>query len=310
VSAPSTPQLPTVHQDLPCATCAYNLRTIAESGRCPECGVAVAQTRHDYANCLAASDPYFQRAIRSGLDCVALAILCPVASALFLRYPDYDLGNWLTGTRQQLAISLAPAIFAILGCWRLATREPNRPAHGLPPDARGSNYALRITAVCWLIPMVLEYGPYNRTFYWNNDYQPLRACLYLCILPATFLFFRRLRHLADRLPSRAIRKQAAILTWLALASTMMGIVIIKSLHDPGLVYGLRERPIVAAAAPWSLYEVLDDFSFPMRLRYWAFIGLPAAISLWILALIIQFRLALLRSKRPPASFHIPALPIL
>jgi len=144
--------------------------------------------------------------------------------------------------------------------------------------------------------MVLEYGPYNRIFYRNNDYWLLRACLYLCILPASFLFFRRLRHLAGRLPSRAIRKQASILTWLALASIILGISITKSLHDPGLIYGLRERPVVAAADPWSLYGVLDHFPFPVRLRYWAFIGLPAAISLWILALMIQFRFALLRSK--------------
>ena len=115
VSAVTTPQPPAVSHDLPCTTCAYNLRTIAESGRCPECGVTVAHTRHDYTNRLAASDPYFQRAVRSGLDCIALAILCPVASALFLRYPNYTLGNWLTGTRQQLAISLAPAIMAIAG---------------------------------------------------------------------------------------------------------------------------------------------------------------------------------------------------
>lgn len=300
MSALSTPQPPTVPQDLPCTTCAYNLRTIAESGRCPECGVTVAHTRHDYANRLAASDPYFHRAIRSGLDCIALAVLIPIASALFFPHPNYNLGNWLTPMRQQLALSLAPSIVAIVGCWRIATREPNRPSRSLPPDAHRANYALRITAICWLIPTVLEYGPYNRTFYWNNDYQLLRACLYLCILPATFLFFRRLRHLAERLPSRAIRKQASILTWLALASVSLGIFTIRSLHDPGLIYGLRERPVVAATDPWSLYEIVDryhHFSFrSLGPRYWVLIVLPAAISLWILALMIHFRIALRRSK--------------
>ncbi|MCW3005237.1 MAG: hypothetical protein JWQ20_4535, partial [Conexibacter sp.] len=98
----------------------------------------------------------------------------------------------------------------------------------------------------------------------------------------------------------AIRRQAAVLTWLSLPGIVWA-ALPKSGHGSDLIYGLRESPVVAAVDPWSLYQFIYWFErTPFRTfspLHWAVFGIPAAVSLWILALLLQFRLALWRSER-------------
>jgi hypothetical protein len=232
------------------------------------------------------------------LDAVILAHLIPVLDVFERGFPEF-LGPWLTPVRQQLAIVLAPAILAILACWQLGMRERDRVGRGLRPDASFSNHALRFTGVCWMLPLVLRYGPYNRTFFWSDEYAWLLMTLGFCIFPANFLFYVRLRRLALRLPSRAIARQVHVAMWLTFASIVWAM-FPKSLHDPGLIWGLRESPMPAAGAPWSLYDLLLNIvwrHYRFTRSAWFYIGLPAAVSAYTLLVFLQFRLALRRSER-------------
>lgn len=68
---------PTVPADLPCVVCGYNLRTLAENGRCPECGAAISATLRSWLR-LRLLAP----GLRRGAATLAVAILLPTAAVL------------------------------------------------------------------------------------------------------------------------------------------------------------------------------------------------------------------------------------
>lgn len=285
--------------ELLCSACQYDLRTLPESGRCPECGHPIARSRYDYDNRLAASAPRFRRAVRGALDALILAYVFAALCALEGVYVDY-LGTWFTPVRQQLAMHLAPSILAVFACWRLGTREVDRPDRGFEPDAWFSNYALRVTAVCWFLPIPLMYGPFNRTFYWGDRYNWLLAMLYLCIVPAHFLFYRRLRRLALRLPSRAIARQTRVVMWLTFAGMLWTLFDVSFSYPAGLIWRLSDSPVPAAGDPFSVDRLLIRmivYKYHVTSRGRLFLGLPAAVSVYAFVVVVRFRLALRRSER-------------
>jgi hypothetical protein len=211
----------------------------------------VEETRRAYARLLWAADPRWVRAVRAGVAWVALAGLVPVVHGVFGRR-TYELGGWLTSDRQRLAWALMPAVFAVMGCWRLATREPWRAETGLRPDSLKPRLALRVTAIAWMLPFVLMYGPTFRTFYYSDEFVWLLIPMHLCVIPATFLFYRRLGRVVARLPSRALRWQVRVLTLLVTVDVTW-FLLVPSLHGPTDLIGvLTGSPVVVVDRPWDV----------------------------------------------------------
>ncbi len=77
-----------VETDLPCATCGYNLRTLAWDSKCPECGLAVSGSLPPRGFRFQKMATVFR--VRRGLALVVIAILievlCALAMFLMLRY--------------------------------------------------------------------------------------------------------------------------------------------------------------------------------------------------------------------------------
>jgi hypothetical protein len=266
---------------LRCAGCGYDLRLLAAEGRCPECGKPLLTTRLQTARRLAVAEPRFRRAIASGAAWAVLAIVWPVAAELI---PVPPLGRWLPTLL--LAGALAPSIFVIMACWRLGTRESDvaRARLGLGPDARWSNYALRVTAVAWFIPVVMAYGPMYQRFFWGNDLQWLTSVLYLCIFPASVLFWRRIRVLVPRTQSRSIAWQARVLGWVAVGSVIFG--LLPELDGGGdLFYWLNRWPLPIVGVGVGQTFRYDWRHGLWRMPFWgpgnlmAFV--PVAVSAWM-----------------------------
>jgi hypothetical protein len=144
------------------------------------------------------------------------------------------------------------------------------------------------------------YGPFNRTFDWGDRYNWLLAILFMCIVPAHFLFYRRLRRLALRLPSRAIARETRVAMWLSFAGIVWTFFNLAFSYPAVLIWRLSESPVPAAGDPFSLdrllvHALLNGYRFTSR--DWLFLGLPAAVSVYAFAVILRFRLALRRSER-------------
>src|SRR5688572_30483180 len=113
----------TIERDCPCVSCGYNLRTLWVGAGCPECGMAAGDSMRAHARKLAGADRRWLRAVTNGVLWLVLAMVAP-AVFVFLVMPEEDYGRWWTGARLRLLIVLMPAVFAIVGCWRLGSAEP------------------------------------------------------------------------------------------------------------------------------------------------------------------------------------------
>lgn len=125
---PAPASTPIVADRLPCLKCWYDLRGIAVTGRCPECGTTVSKTRRS----LFASDPAYLRGIRASLRLAALACIGGLAltalgmyfAVSLLEYPDMRGMRWMAMVIVSLTSATGPvlAAFALTRAFRAERR--------------------------------------------------------------------------------------------------------------------------------------------------------------------------------------------
>ena len=196
---------------------------------------------------------------------------------------------------------LVPWIFAAAGCWRLASAEP--PRNGLPDSHRlRTAWLLRVCVLLWLLAPLLEYADDRGLFPFfsaNGSGAILTSALFF--LPATSLAFWRIRRIAARLPSSAIKRQATLLVFVAPLNAVVG--ALPGMSGP--TYGfsdLTSLPIAVTGSPWTLAWTLTDLHILRGYRriepeMWLFLFLPAVVTLWITTLMMHLTLSLSRSLR-------------
>ncbi|MCH9035577.1 MAG: hypothetical protein IID42_13930, partial [Planctomycetes bacterium] len=120
--------------DVPCTHCGYNLRGLAEGGRCPECGTAIAQSSH--GNLLSAADPaWLQRVYRGqALVCAGCVVLVTHFFLYNVSSSGVAPGTWVVvhalGASSvvdavlEAVLLAAVALLLLLGAFTTTTLDP------------------------------------------------------------------------------------------------------------------------------------------------------------------------------------------
>jgi hypothetical protein len=75
-----------VAEDLPCIRCEYNLRTLHEEAKCPECGTDVSLSIR--GNWLKYSDPGWLTRMARGLELTSWMVTVPVGLMILVMIAD------------------------------------------------------------------------------------------------------------------------------------------------------------------------------------------------------------------------------
>lgn len=137
----------TVCVDLDCRRCGYNLRTLAESGRCPECGSPVGLSTR--GNFLQFANPEWAGKVAKGLQIIFAMIIVTIL---------VQLGAGCAGAQTYiLPIMLAAGIAAadFYGVWLLTEPDPSGIGEEKNIPARK---VLRVAALIALIGTAIETG--------------------------------------------------------------------------------------------------------------------------------------------------------
>jgi hypothetical protein len=299
------PNRPVIDRACPCAACGYDLQSVRVDGRCSECGAAVRETLVAHAGRLAGVDARSLRAVTSGIVWLVLAMAVPAVFA-FVRLPDEGTaGGWWSGDRQRLAIVLTPAVFAVAACWRFGTRLG--PFGVSDDDQPVTRWALRLTAVAWLAPLFIVAG-------WWHRAGPYRVAPLLSLVPlltwtgvvATLLLFRRLKHVAGRIPAPVLRWQCAVVgSQLPLTTITLHWVMFREFQSaPDALRYATISPMPGAGIPWPI--VVNARDFPWSSWNWellisnpeAFLTMVMVLpTVCILPVAVQYLVVLLWVRR-------------
>ena len=292
-----------ISRDLPCITCGYNLRTQPTTAHCPECDTPATQTFQSYAARLAGADRRWLRKLTSARR---------LANPLHADPRRIRL-------RRQTKACFGPAPLCLRpGCLLDPRRKGTNPRPE-ETDQPITRWALRITAILWIVPLLLSTGPLQRVpgqRYWqDSDYwqspafQTLIAILTWTGIVATILLFRRLKHIARRIPSRTLLHQCNVIgSQLPIAALLLAWFDVRNFRfEPDAFQHAVLAPLPGASLPWPL--ALDayrtDSFFWNYVSAWQrsldplFLIAAWAIIVTIanLFLAIQFLIALIRVRR-------------
>jgi hypothetical protein len=275
----------TIHEDIPCTSCRYNLRGLTTGGRCPECGREIALTlamREIRGLEREIPFPLFRadrRWLRQLIEGTALAIVAIAMRAIAILMAD-DLYSWKDPPwRTSLALLAIAWVIEWWACWRLGTPEP------LSPVARPSRlpWLLRIAASVYFTTMLL---PETLPF-------PLRMLDVLAIafsgVAGSCLIYLWIGQLAGRM-NRWLPWQAAVLA--GIVPTCFFATVLPSLE--GYRYSLGQivrLPTLVAGHPKLLQHLR---SWEQGADPWLWIGLM--VPLWVLVFLVQFLFALLHAR--------------
>jgi hypothetical protein len=112
IPLPNLPPPETVFDDLPCRTCSYNLRTLATSASCPECGCPVSESLNRFF--LRDSNPAWLMLLRRSLLVLTFGLVVLLIASE--RSSPQGSVRW--------AITWAARVVAVIGGWILCSPNP------------------------------------------------------------------------------------------------------------------------------------------------------------------------------------------
>lgn len=217
-----------VVDDIPCRKCAYNLRTLAIAGVCPECGTPVGVSIS--GGLLRYSDPAWLRKLGQGAACILAGIFIVIAAVI--------LGIFLTTARimppqtvqvYMELISFFASIFVLIGSWLITEPDPS----GIGEDQYGvSRKVIRVTLLLGALNKLLSFVASSSAVPLASR-QPLNLIAGLLGIASVVGLFAELQYfskLAVRIPDARLSERASFLK-IALFLTygvlaLMGIVTI------------------------------------------------------------------------------------
>jgi hypothetical protein len=234
-----------VLDDRPCLVCGYNLRSLPASGKCPECGAAVARSLKGVL--LRYCAPEYVARLRRGILMVEAAIGLEILAKLLMVGLNFTAvmnagvlkvspgpgptGATFSGYRPTLAlertsllISIALQALSLVGWWWFTTPDPGL-AERDPADRwrRILRFFLALSAATAAVNFVTTFVPSLMTqanaaaggllpkVTVRLAIKGLSEIAFLVGFIATMLY---MMHLARRLPDLKLKKTAELYTWL------------------------------------------------------------------------------------------------
>lgn len=196
-------------RDVACLLCNYNLRGLATSGKCPECGAPVDYSLH--GNELRYAQPHWLRVVLRGLWVIGLAPPIYAALLIFLIITD---GVGMFDETENTVVLLTAAFVVVLcaGVWLLTEKEPGEQTQPTTWNrtARISSVIAQVAAPIYLVTFhmggvpIIE-APENVTI--------ISGAVMLLSLPvALFSTVGHLATFARRLPDAALARSTAGMT--------------------------------------------------------------------------------------------------
>jgi hypothetical protein len=196
--------------DLPCIACGYNLRALAEAGRCPECGEPVKRSTTYHLR----PSPAWLKRLEEGVNLLTTGIPVIGIGAGLL-----GLGGFLLGSFSGVSAAAPLLVFAVLlvsaiSVVKITIADPTP----LVRRREGLSWR-RVTRLCLLLSPVILAPPIIQTTSWTAL---VLACLPAAILPPAF--FCHMAALMARVLRPDLARTARRLA-LALALTELAFVV-------------------------------------------------------------------------------------
>lgn len=283
-----SPLQPAILRDMTCGTCGYNLRGLSPDGRCPECGHPIEESRYDPR--LAAADPRWLRAIRTGVTMLLVSELASTTTKLLGRTITFADSYYYA----LLVLWFIGGTLYSLGSWIVAWRD-----RACPPmfDPRRLRRVVRVcAAVEWTAMLVMTLDSFTRRL--PAHLAVLALVVMICCLPGTACMFLLLRRFARRIPAPALAWASAGLLWFVPIVAMLRL-------GQNTVYAV----LLAAGHPnpTAMYESTSGHAIHMTLTVAGWIGLGASVVVFfwfrrrLSAILSQARKAAKERLRATAS---------
>jgi serine/threonine protein kinase len=213
-TAPGTYGTPEPVVDLPlqadvaCAQCGYNLRGLAGSGKCPECGRAIRDSL--FRDRLIFADEQWLRVVTAGVTTIAWGVAAVTVLYLFLG-PFMFLVMSIAGRGDSIGYALAVANFLLAplfaavflgGVFAVTAREPVQPSGTQPTVLR---WLLRGAAAVACILTALTSLPRGPEWFMNPGVRPLFEIPVFATMGGVLLY---LAWLVGRVPDVKLANQA------------------------------------------------------------------------------------------------------
>jgi hypothetical protein len=173
-----------VQSDLQCILCGYNLRTLRQDGKCPECGSDVARSLEP-ALSIHPDDREWLIQIRDGVTLLIVAFLWQIPVLLADIYDPF--------TRPRPAylaasVAIVPWVLSAFAAWKLSYRRKSSHDN----DAGAVRIPLRLSAIIVLLGVSLLSD-------FDSGRHDFAVSIMLATFPCTLLVYVRLVQLASRL---------------------------------------------------------------------------------------------------------------
>jgi hypothetical protein len=206
-----------VTASVPCRRCAYNLRSLQISARCPECGAPVAVSVQ--GDLLRFSDPQWLQTLSSGANLLLWGIFVNIAVSVVGGFVARGLGPWIAPL-----IGVAGSVVQLYGAWLLTEPDPS----GLGEDRYGrARQTIRVALIVGVLSQFLQFV--------INTSAPSREVMVALAVTSTaaalvgvvgqFAMLRYLDRLARRIPDDALARRARVVFW-GYGTTMLVIVLL------------------------------------------------------------------------------------
>lgn len=269
---------PLIH-DILCIGCGYNLRGLEPSGRCPECGLAIADSNR--GDRLAFADPAWLNKLRFGASLklwnILIFILIGLAGGLAVGFMG----------AHDIVLTLAGAVASALGLWATYCITSQEPRVALTEDAVTLRKIIRVcavTAFAGSFAFDLADGTINP----GNIAQAagwlwllisfVSAVAGLIVWIGELKYFRRF---ALRAPDLQLARSTRILMW-GLALTLS----ISSLGGTVLALIIAPRLAAGAAAPPGAFPISGAV---MGIGACVFMAVTGVIFIWYIVLLSRYR---------------------
>lgn len=218
---PSTPFTDTVETDRPCLSCGYNLRTLAVSGVCPECGQPVLRSLQ--GKLLRFSAPDYVARLHTGVFLAQAGVILMLLLTIGLIFVVVlaASGPWgldIEGTFN--ALQAGAGMISLIGWWLLSSPDP---AFVGTDDGSTARKVVRVSVAVSLVATVLTipFGSVNlgaaATRAGAAGWATAMAVSIIHLIAWIVWYLaamRYIRWLAPRLPSQRVADRAKMLTWL------------------------------------------------------------------------------------------------